>query len=321
MILEVSGIACAYDGADVLSDVTLRLAPGDFTAVAGPNGSGKSTLIRALSRVLRPRLGSALLEGQDLYALPARQSARAIAVLPQESSLEFEFSCEEVVRMGRAPHLGRFETESERDRTVVREAMERTATWDLRQRAILDLSGGERQRVLLARAFAQEPKVLLLDEPTAHLDLAFQVQILRLVRELRNEKKTAVLASLHDLNLAVAYADRIVLLSKGKIAAAGTPKDVPSEPVLQPVFGPDVWCEGSSRHRRAPGPGQDETDPCSFCWRDAPSPPMLRRPRGTSSIRAGRRSGSPTRRVGSSRSSRARRSCSMRSARAIRSRG
>ena len=240
MILEVSGIACAYDGADVLSDVTVKLSPGDFTAVAGPNGSGKSTLIRALSRVLRPRLGRALLEGQDLYALPARQSAQAIAVLPQESALEFEFSCEEVVMMGRAPHLGRFETESERDRAVVREAMERTATWDLRNRAILELSGGERQRVLLARAFAQEPKVLLLDEPTAHLDLTFQVQILRLVRELRDEKKTAVLASLHDLNLVAAYADRIVLLSKGKIAAAGTPKEVLAESVLRPVFGNDV---------------------------------------------------------------------------------
>jgi iron complex transport system ATP-binding protein len=240
MILEVSGIACAYDGADVLSDVTMRLAPGDFMAVAGPNGSGKSTLIRALSRVLRPRLGSALLEGRDLYGLPAREAAQSIAVLPQESTLEFEFTCEEVVLMGRAPHLGRFETESERDRTVVREAMERTATWELRRRVILELSGGERQRVLLARAFAQEPKILLLDEPTAHLDLAFQVQILRLVRELRDEKKTSVLASLHDLNLAAAYADRIVLLSKGKIAAAGPPKDVLAESVLRPVFGDDV---------------------------------------------------------------------------------
>jgi iron complex transport system ATP-binding protein len=240
MILEVSGIACAYDGADVLSDVTLRLSPGDFIAVAGPNGSGKSTLIRALSRVLRPRLGSALIDGGDLYALSARRSAQAIAVLPQESTVEFEFSCEEIVLMGRAPHLGRFETETERDRAVVREAMERTATWELRKRAILELSGGERQRVLLARAFAQEPKILLLDEPTAHLDLSFQVQILRLVRALRGEKKTAVLASLHDLNLAAAYADRIVLLSKGRIAAAGTPREVLTEPVLRPVFGPEV---------------------------------------------------------------------------------
>ncbi|HLY11194.1 MAG TPA: ABC transporter ATP-binding protein, partial [Planctomycetota bacterium] len=105
MILEVAGISCAYDGADVLSDVTVRLSPGDFVGLAGPNGSGKSTLIRALSRVLRPRLGAALLDGQDLYTLPARQSAKALAVLPQDTALEFEFTCEEIVSMGRAPHL------------------------------------------------------------------------------------------------------------------------------------------------------------------------------------------------------------------------
>jgi len=240
MTLEVSGISCAYDGADVLADVSLRLAPGDFVAVAGPNGSGKSTLIRALSRVLRPRRGSALLEGADLYEIPVRRSAQAIAVLPQETSLEFEFTCEEIVLMGRAPHLGRFETESDRDRAIVRESMERTSTWDLRQRPIIELSGGERQRVLLARAFAQEPRILLLDEPTSHLDLAFQVQILRLVRTLRDEKKTAVLASLHDLNLASAYADRIVLLSKGRVVASGTPRDVLTEAVLRPVFGEEL---------------------------------------------------------------------------------
>jgi len=240
MVLEVSGIACGYDGADVLSDVSLRLAPGDFVAVAGPNGSGKSTLIRAMSRVLRPRRGSALLEGADLYELPARRSAQAIAVLPQETALEFEFTCEEIVLMGRSPHLGRFDTETDRDHAIVREAMERTSTWDLRHRAIVELSGGERQRVLLARAFAQEPRVLLLDEPTSHLDLTFQVQILRLVRQLRDEKKTAVLASLHDLNLASAYADRIVLLSKGRVVATGTPKDVLTEAVLRPVFGEDL---------------------------------------------------------------------------------
>jgi iron complex transport system ATP-binding protein len=236
-MLEVSGIACGYDREDVLTDVSIALSPGDFVAVAGPNGSGKSTLIRAMSRVLRPRRGTATLEGADLYELPARRSAQAIAVLPQETTLDFEFTCEEIVLMGRAPHLGRFETESERDRAVVREAMERTSTWELRQRPIVELSGGERQRVLLARAFAQEPRILLLDEPTSHLDLSFQAQILRLVRALRDEKKTAVLATLHDLNLAAAYADRIVLLSGGRVVAAGGPAEVLTEAVLRPVFG------------------------------------------------------------------------------------
>jgi iron complex transport system ATP-binding protein len=240
MILEVDGISCVYDGADALSGVTLRAGPGEFTAVAGPNGSGKSTLIRAMSRVLKPRLGRALLDGRDLYALPARESARAIAVVSQETPAEFEFTCEEIVRMGRAPRLERFQTEGERDLAAVREAMERTGTWDLRERSILELSGGERQRVILARAFAQEPKVLLLDEPTAHLDIAFQVQILRLARALIGEKKTSVLATLHDLNLAAAYADRIVLLSRGRVAAAGTPAEVLSEPLLREVFGAEV---------------------------------------------------------------------------------
>jgi iron complex transport system ATP-binding protein len=240
MILEVAGVSCAYDGTDVLADVTLRVSPGEFVAVAGPNGSGKSTLLRAMSRVLKPRIGKALLDGCDLYALPARQGARAIGVVPQESPLEFDFTVEEVVLMGRAPHLERFQSEGERDRAVAREAMERTGTWDLRTRSIRELSGGERQRVILARAFAQEPQVLLLDEPTAHLDLAYQAQVLRITRALREEKRTAALATLHDLNLAAAFADRLVLLSKGRIAAAGTPKDVLTEPVLRPVFGPDV---------------------------------------------------------------------------------
>lgn len=240
MILEVAGVACGYGGSDALSDVTLRVGPGDFVVVAGPNGSGKSTLVRAMSRVLRPRLGSALLEGRDLYVLPARESARAIGVVPQETPLEFEFTCEEVVLMGRAPHMGRFQSERPADRAIAREAMERTGTFGFRDRSILELSGGERQRVILARAFAQEPSVLLLDEPTAHLDLAYQVQILRIVRSLRDEKKTAVLATLHDLNLAGAYADRIVLLSKGRIAAAGAPREVLVESTLCEVFGAEV---------------------------------------------------------------------------------
>jgi iron complex transport system ATP-binding protein len=240
MILEAAGVSCTYEGADVLADVTLRVSPGEFVAVAGPNGSGKSTLLRAMSRVLKPRAGRALLDGRDLFEIPARQSARAIGVVPQESPLEFDFTVEEVVLMGRAPHLERFQSEGEADRAVAREAMERTGTWDLRGRSVRDLSGGERQRVILARAFAQEPQVLLLDEPTAHLDVAYQVQVLRVARSLRDEKRTAVLATLHDLNLAAAFADRLVLLSQGRIVAFGSPGEVLTETVLRPVFGPDV---------------------------------------------------------------------------------
>jgi iron complex transport system ATP-binding protein len=241
MLLESRDVVCGYPGGgDVLAGVTLGTDPGGFTALAGPNGSGKSTLLRAMSRVLRPRRGGVTLEGRDLYALTARESARAIAVVPQEPSLDFEFSVEEVVLMGRAPHLGRFESEGPRDREAAREAMERTGTWELRARSILELSGGERRRAFLARAFAQEPRVLLLDEPTTHLDLGFQAQILRMVRELRRDRGVAVLAAVHDLNLAAAHADRLVLLAGGRVKASGPPAEVLREPLLREVFGTEL---------------------------------------------------------------------------------
>jgi iron complex transport system ATP-binding protein len=241
MIVDARALSCGYPGGEeVLAGVSLGAAAGDFLAVAGPNGSGKSTLLRALSRVLRPRQGSVLLEGRDLYALPPRESARAVAVVPQEPAVDFEFTVEEIVLMGRAPHLGRFETEGPRDHEAVREAMERTGVWALRGRSVLELSGGERRRVFLARAFAQEPRLLLLDEPTTHLDLGFQAQVLRMVLELRRDRGVAVVAALHDLNLAAAHADRLLLLVGGRTKAEGPPAEVLREPLLREVYGEDV---------------------------------------------------------------------------------
>jgi iron complex transport system ATP-binding protein len=240
MRLEAQDVSCGYGGEDVLRGVTIGIRPGELVAVAGPNGSGKSTLVRVLSRVLAPRQGRVELEGRDLYGMPPRDCARALAVLPQESAIEFEFTCVEVVELGRAPHLGRFQSEREEDRAAVRSAMERTGTWDLRDRSIVELSGGERQRVFLARAFAQEPRALLLDEPTSHLDLAYQVEILRLARKQAAERDVAVLAVMHDLNLAAAFADRMALLFKGRVAAAGAPADVLREDTLREVYGADV---------------------------------------------------------------------------------
>ena len=241
MLLEAAGITCSYDGPDVLRDVTLRVQPGEFVAVAGPNGSGKSTLVRALSRVLRPHLGNALLDGRNLYELSTAETARSVAVVPQQSVTDFAFTCQEVVTMGRSPHLKPFRGESEEDHSVVRRAMERTGTWELRDRILPELSGGERQRVLVARAFAQAPRILLLDEATAHLDLLYQVRILRMIDDLRNEKQTSVVASFHDLNLAARHADRVIILSNGRVAAAGTPEEVIVESTLREVFG-DVLC-------------------------------------------------------------------------------
>jgi iron complex transport system ATP-binding protein len=237
MIIEATGISCTYDGPDVLSDLSLRIEPGEFVAITGPNGSGKSTLLRTLSRVLKPKLGQALLDGINLYEISPAESARSIAVVPQQAATDFDFTCEEVVTMGRSPHLKPFRGESNQDLHIIQQSMERTGTWDLRTRSISDLSGGERQRVILARAFAQSPKILILDEATAHLDLRYQVEILKMIQELKKESNTSVLGSFHDLNLALPYADRIVLLEKGRVAAIGTPEEVVVESLLRKVFG------------------------------------------------------------------------------------
>ena len=237
MLLEAAGISATYDGPEVLSNLSLRIEPGEFVAVTGPNGSGKSTLLRTLSRILKPKLGQALLDEKDLYTLTPLESARSIAVVPQQTETNFDFTCEEVVTMGRAPHIKAFQGESKEDLTIVQRSMERTGTWELRHRTIPELSGGERQRVILARAFAQSPKILILDEATAHLDLRYQVEILRMIDELKKESNTSVLGSFHDLNLALPYADRLVLLEKGRVVASGPPEEVVDEPLLRKVFG------------------------------------------------------------------------------------
>jgi iron complex transport system ATP-binding protein len=234
-MLRAETVSCAYDGATVLAGATVALAPGEFVAVLGPNGSGKSTLLRAMSRALRPRQGRVTLDGADLYATPARAAARAIAVVPQEAPFDFEFTAREAVLMGRHPHLGPLDAERERDVAVARGAMERTGTWDLRDRPVTELSGGERRRVLLARAFAQEPRFLLMDEPTSHLDVRYQLEMLRLAKG----HGAAVMAVLHDFNLAAAFATRVVMLAGGRVAADG-PASLLTEARLSEVFGARV---------------------------------------------------------------------------------
>ena len=246
-------IRYAPDAPPVLTQFSLDVRPGVFLGIVGPNGSGKSTLVRALSRALRPLSGAVLLDESDLYAaLSAREAARAIGVVPQETAVSLDFTVREVVRMGRAPHLPRrpFASETAEDEKIVAEAMRAARVEELADRTVPTLSGGERQRVLFARALAQQPDVILLDEPTAHLDLRHQAETLTLARDLAHDGGKAVLAVLHDINLASAYCDVLVLLHAGRIAAQGTPEQVVTAENLQAVYGARVWV------RRHPASGR-----------------------------------------------------------------
>jgi iron complex transport system ATP-binding protein len=229
-----------YGRGPVLRGVGLAVAPGEIVGVIGPNGSGKTTLVRLLAGVLRPAGGRVTLAGRPLDALSRRDVARRLAVVPQDSAVEFPFTALEVVLMGRAPHLPPLAFPRARDLDVARRAMGALDVGALEGRALAELSGGERQRVLLARALAQEPAVLLLDEPTTHLDLRHQTGIYDTVRERVRRDGMAVLSVLHDLNLAALYCDRLLLLAGGRIAAGGTPGEVLVAPLLEAAYGVPV---------------------------------------------------------------------------------
>lgn len=250
--LRAKSLTVSYlpGGPRVLQDFTLTVRPGAFVGIVGPNGSGKSTLLHALSRALRPAQGMVLLGGNDLYAdLRACDAAQSLAVMPQETAVSLDFTVREVVRMGRSPHLPRrpFASETAADELVVTDALAAAGLTALAERIVPTLSGGERQRVLLARALAQQPEILLLDEPTSNLDLRHQSETLALAHSLAHTQGKAVLAVLHDVNLAAAWCDEIVLVSEGRIAAQGTPASALTPDTLFAVYG--------IRVRVSPAPG------------------------------------------------------------------
>jgi iron complex transport system ATP-binding protein len=234
--LETRDLVCRYGAITALRDVSIRIAAGERVGVLGPNGSGKSTLVKALSRAHRPERGLVLLDGVDLWQRSPREVARVIAVVPQELPPAFEFRALEVVLMGRSPHLSRVAAEGAEDVRIARAAMEATDTWQFADRPITQLSGGERQRVSLARALAQQPRALLLDEPTTHLDLGYQVDLLARLDSLNREQGTTLVAVLHDLNLAAAFSGRLILLSAGRVVADGAPEEVLTPERLKEVY-------------------------------------------------------------------------------------
>jgi iron complex transport system ATP-binding protein len=235
--LSLSNLTAGYGRRPVLRGVSLSVRAGEVLALVGPNGAGKSTLLRCISGVVRASSGAIRLDDLDLQRLSAAARARLVAVVPQMVHLPEAFTVSEIVLMGRTPHLPIWAGESRQDCAVAWAAMKKTQTDDLVDRRAQELSGGEQQRVIIARALTQEPRVLLLDEPTAHLDLKHQLGILELVRGLAHEHGLAVMMTLHDLNQAAAYADRLALLKQGEIVAEGDAHSVLTAQRLGDVYG------------------------------------------------------------------------------------
>ena len=234
-MLKIQSLSVSYGSRRILHDISLDVQSGEVLALIGPNGAGKSTLVRAVSGVI-PYAGHVRTNGDDFASLSTIQRAKYIATVPQAVSLPPAYSVWETVLFGRTPHLGFLGQPSPKDEEIARQSLARVSALPFADRPVGELSGGEQQRILLARALCQSTPILLLDEPTAHLDLQYQVGLLELVHELAHKDHLAVLIALHDLNLAAHYADRIALMVAGKIKAEGKPKDVLQADLIQEAY-------------------------------------------------------------------------------------
>jgi iron complex transport system ATP-binding protein len=235
-MLKVNNLSVSFNGRRILSDIDLQVPRGEILGIIGPNGVGKSTLIRAMSAAIPPERGSISVMGRDVTSLSSAARARMMAVVPQARSLPPAFTGWETVLLGRTPHVGWLGNVSARDQEIASLAMRRTDTLHLAERRINEMSGGEQQRLLLARALCQSAPVLLLDEPTTHLDLKYQYNLLDLVRCLAREDGLTIIITLHDLNLVSRYTDRVALLVNGRLEALDTPSRVLNPGLLSRAY-------------------------------------------------------------------------------------
>ncbi|UCB43184.1 MAG: heme ABC transporter ATP-binding protein [Dehalococcoidales bacterium] len=241
--LNIRQVSFSYSNGLILHNIDLSVRPGEMVGLLGPNGSGKTTLIKLASGILKPGQGEICLDGSNLGQMKRKLVARSIAVMPQQFHIPFAFKVGEVVMLGRIPFIRTLTGETEVDREEVAHSLEIAGITGLEQRRFDELSGGECQKVILAMVLAQQPRLLLLDEPTVHLDITHQVEILELVRGLNRKQGLTVIAAMHDLNLASLYFDRLVLLKEGRVLADGTPSEVITEKLLREVFAASVKVE------------------------------------------------------------------------------
>jgi len=239
--LSIMGVECRYASVKILENVTFQAEAGELIGVLGPNGAGKTTLLKTISGVLKPNGGVVYVDGRELNRMGVKEVARNIAVVPQDPQTTFNFTAMEIVLMGRNPHMSRLQLESPKDVQLALSSMRLAGVEHLADRMMDEISGGERRLIMIARALAQEPRILLLDEPTLHLDIANQIKVMELLRELCGKRGLLVIAVLHDFNLAARYCDKLLLLSGGRVQATGTPEEALTRENLSHVFGVQVY--------------------------------------------------------------------------------
>lgn len=238
--LRTEHLDFAYDQRSILNDISLDIEGGSFTGIIGPNGSGKTTMAKLLSKLLKSEKKSIYVNNEDISSIKVAELAREMALVPQSSSINYDLTVYEVVLLGRTPHLKRFQRESHSDHEIVKKALMDTDTYQFKDRLIHQLSGGERQRVIIAKALAQEPNILVLDEPVTYLDVHHQLQVMSLIKDLSKQRNMTIVIILHDLNYALKYCDHVILLNEGKVFKYGDPHEVVTPEHIKAVYNIDV---------------------------------------------------------------------------------
>lgn len=235
-ILELKNISFAYGSKDVLKDISLDIEEGDFISIIGPNGSGKSTLIKIMNNIYQPKTGEVILRDKIISSYKIKDIAKEISLVPQEVDINYDFTVEDIVAMGRYSHLKALENESDEDYKIIEEAMTLTNVYNLKDRKVTEISGGEKQRTMIAKAIAQDSNIILLDEPTSSLDMNHQIEIMDFLTKLNKEKKLTVITVLHDINLASRYSNKLILIKDGRVIDRGSPAEVVTEENMRDAY-------------------------------------------------------------------------------------
>lgn len=239
-IIKIQGLNYSVNEREILKDINLEIKKGLFYSIVGPNGSGKTTLLRNISRTIEPSKNTICIENKDILNFKYKDFAKVLSYVPQNTSIDLDFTSLDVVLMGRHPYLKRFESEKESDLAIAEKSMKMTNTWHLKNKSIKTLSGGERQRVIIARALAQESRIMLLDEPISQLDIHNQIEIMDTIRLLNKKYGITVISVLHDLNIAAQYSDYLIFLNEGQVVSLGEPDLVLTEETIKKVYNLDV---------------------------------------------------------------------------------